>query len=69
MTAIALAIFIVAILYVMIWSIRNDGRRSIGEQTGFLRMRDPSSTARKPGEQRGHRRGAGSRTSSGLAKK
>lgn len=41
MTSIALFIFIAAIIYVMIWSIRNDGVRSIREQTGFVRMRVP----------------------------
>jgi hypothetical protein len=46
MTAIALVIFVVAILYVMIWSIKNEDARSIGDQTGFIKMRDPSNTPR-----------------------
>jgi len=44
MTAIALAVFIVFIIYVMIWSIRNDGVRSIREQTGYIKMRVPPET-------------------------
>ena len=47
MTAIALAVFIVFIAYVMVWSIKNDGLRSIGEQSGWIRMRDPHSGTRK----------------------
>jgi hypothetical protein len=42
MTSIALGAFVVAIIYVMIWSIKNDGVRSISEQTGFIKMRDLS---------------------------
>lgn len=42
MTSIALAACIVFIIYVMIWSLKNDGARSIDDQTGFLRMRDPA---------------------------
>ncbi|MGD1876718.1 MAG: hypothetical protein ACFB13_04365 [Kiloniellaceae bacterium] len=45
MTSIALGVFIVFIIYVMIWSIRNDGARSIREQTGFIRMRVPAKSA------------------------
>jgi hypothetical protein len=45
MTSIALAIFILFIVYVMVWSIKNDGAASIGEQTGFIRMLDPSRKA------------------------
>jgi hypothetical protein len=47
MTAIALAIFIVFILYVMLWSVRNDGAKSIGDQKGLIKMRDPLGRARK----------------------
>jgi len=47
MTSFALGAFIIFVIYVMIWSIRNDGAASIGEQTGFIRMRDPSRHARK----------------------
>lgn len=42
MISVALAIFIVFIIYIMIWSIQNDGLRSIGEQKGLIRMRDPA---------------------------
>ena len=48
MSSFALGAFIIFILYVIIWSIRNDGAASIGEQTGYIRMRDPSRDARKP---------------------
>ncbi len=47
MTSIALGIVIVFIVYVMIWSIRNDGVRRIGDQTGLIRMRDPDKAARR----------------------
>lgn len=45
MTSIALALFIVFIVYVMIWSIRNDGARSIREQNGYIKMRVPPEKA------------------------
>ena len=47
MTAIALALFTLFIAYVMIWSIQNDNVRSIGEQSGLIRMRDPHRAKRK----------------------
>ena len=47
MTAIALAVFTLFIAYVMLWSIKNDNARSIAEQTGWIRMRDPKGTGRK----------------------
>jgi hypothetical protein len=47
MTAIALAVFTLFIAYVMVWSIKNDNVRSIGEQTGWIRMRHPRGTDRK----------------------
>lgn len=53
MTSIALAIFTAAIVYVMVWSIKNEDARSIGDQTGFIRMRDPSGATKKPGERSG----------------
>jgi uncharacterized membrane protein len=46
MTAIALVIFVIAILYVMVWSIKNEDARSISDQTGFIKMRDSSKTPR-----------------------
>lgn len=49
MTSIALGVFIIFIIYVMVWSIRNDGARSIAEQTGFIRMRRPSKEKPKLG--------------------
>jgi hypothetical protein len=42
MTSIALGVFVLFIVYVMVWSIKNDQMRSISEQTGFIRMRDPA---------------------------
>ena len=56
MTSIALGVFIIFIIYIMIWSIKNDGARSIGEQTGLIRMRDPSTAPRKSGGRSDHRR-------------
>lgn len=47
MTAIALAVFTLFIAYVMIWSMKNDHARSIGEQTGLIKMRDPGQSKRK----------------------
>lgn len=48
MLSIALGLFIVFIVYVMIWSIKNDGAESIDEQTGFIRMRRPSNSPVQP---------------------
>jgi hypothetical protein len=56
MTSIALGVFIIFILYIMFWIIKNDGARSIGDQTGFIRMHDPSGAVHKPAGQSGHRR-------------
>ena len=47
MTAIALVIFVIGILYVMIWSMKNEDARSISDQTGFIRMRKPPATSGK----------------------
>lgn len=41
MTSIALGVFIVFIVYVMIWSMRNDNAKSIRDQTGYIRMKIP----------------------------
>src|SRR4051812_37512338 len=46
MTAIALVIFTGFVLYVMVWSIKNGNARSIKDQTGIIRMRDPSGTGK-----------------------
>ena len=56
MTSIALGVFIIFIIYIMIWSIKNDNAASIGDQTGFIRMRDLSGATRKPNGQAGRRR-------------
>jgi len=69
MTSIALGIFIVGIIYVMIWSLKNDGARSIGEQTGFIRMRVPSKTAQAIGKQPRGRGGNKSPTPTSIAKR
>lgn len=55
MVSIALGLFVIFIVYVMIWSIKNDDARSIGDQTGLIRMREPSN--KRPGRL-GHRRQA-----------
>lgn len=46
MTAIALVIFTCFILYVMIWSIKNENARSTRDQTGIIKMRDPDADQR-----------------------
>ena len=39
LASIGLGLFILGIIYVAIWSVRNDDASSIGDQTGFIRMR------------------------------
>jgi len=51
MTGIALLIFTGFILYVMVWSLKNDGARSIKDQTGLIKMRELGED-----QQRGRRR-------------
>jgi hypothetical protein len=51
MTSIALGVFIVFIVYVMIWSMRNDGAKSLRDQRGFIRMRVPKGAG--PADQEG----------------
>jgi hypothetical protein len=63
MTSIALGVFIVFILYIMIWSIKNDGVRSIREQTGLIRMRESSFGATKSHREPSDGRTTGSRVS------
>lgn len=41
LTSIGLGLFILCVIYVAIWSVKNDGAPSIGDQTGFIRMRTP----------------------------
>ncbi len=43
----ALALF--GIVYILFWSVRNDGVKDLGEQKGLLRMKAPQ--PRKDGEQ------------------
>ena len=59
MTSIALGIFIIGIIYVMVWSIKNDGARSISEQTGFIKMRQPAETPPAMVKDRGRTQHAG----------
>jgi hypothetical protein len=47
MTSIAFGAVIIFILYVMIWSIKNDGAKSIGDQSGLIRMRELAKAHRK----------------------
>lgn len=49
MISIALGVFIIFIIYVAIWSVSNDGARSIEEQKGIIRMRVPQKTTPKHG--------------------
>jgi hypothetical protein len=65
MTGIALAIFIVCIAYVMVWSIKNDHTRSIGDQTGLIKMRDPDRAKRKFAGRAGDRQSATTQRDSG----
>lgn len=51
LVSIALGIFILCIIYVAYWSIKNDAATSIEEQTGLIRMRVP----RPPRSPKGNR--------------
>ena len=42
MTSIALGLFILFMIYIVIWSVKNDQARSISDQTGLIRMREPA---------------------------
>jgi hypothetical protein len=53
MTAVALALFTLAIAYVMVWSIKNDDAKSIDAQSGLIKMR----TRRRPDRDTGFRKG------------
>lgn len=55
MVSIALGIFILAIGYVIFWSIKNDKAGSIEEQTGFINIRDPVLRNRKAAGKPGRR--------------
>lgn len=44
LVSIALGIFILCVIYVAYWSVKNDAAESIDDQMGFVRMRRP----RKP---------------------
>jgi len=64
LVSIALGLFILAILYVAFWSVKNDAAGTIEDQVGFIRMRLP----RRPKSQAG-KRGTGTANSPGDARK
>ena len=41
MTGIAFALALFGIVYIIFWSVRNDGVKHLGEQKGLLRMKAP----------------------------
>lgn len=41
LVSVALGIFIACIIYVVVWSVKNDAAKSIENQDGFIRMRVP----------------------------
>lgn len=41
--SIAFGIFILGVIYVAYWSVKNDAAKSIEDQVGFIRMRVPKS--------------------------
>lgn len=45
LVSIALGLFILAVIYVALWSVKNDSAKSIADQVGFIRMRRPKSQA------------------------
>lgn len=51
LVSIAFGIFILAIIYVIYWGVKNDAAQSIEDQVGFIRMRVPK-TPRKPATRR-----------------
>jgi hypothetical protein len=52
LVSIALGLFILCVVYVAYWSVKNDAAKSIDDQGGFLRMRRPKSP-RVPPAKRG----------------
>ncbi len=54
MVSIAMGVFILVILYVIFWTMRNDKVNSIDEQRGLINMRDPAQPKKDP-DKRGRR--------------
>ena len=50
LVSIALGLFILGIVYVAIWSVKNDAAKTIGDQVGFIRMRLPRSPKFRAGK-------------------
>ena len=48
LVSIALGVFILCVIYVAYWSVKNDSAKSIEEQVGFIKMRAPKSSSRRP---------------------
>lgn len=48
LASIALGIFILCVIYVAYWSVKNDAAKSIDEQAGFIRMRLPKTPRVEP---------------------
>lgn len=48
LVSISLGIFILCVIYVAYWSVKNDALGSIEEQVGFIRMRVPKKPASRP---------------------
>lgn len=45
LVSIALGVFILCVIYVAYWSVKNDSAKSIEEQVGFIKMRTPKARA------------------------
>ena len=49
MAGIAFGLALLSIVYIIFWSVRNDGVKALGEQKGLLRMKAPQ--PQKDGDQ------------------
>ena len=49
MASIAFGLALLSIVYIIFWSVRNDGVKHLGEQKGLLRMKAPQ--PQKDGDQ------------------
>ncbi len=49
MAGIAFGLALLSIVYIIFWSVRNDGVKDLGEQKGLLRMKAPQ--PQKDGDQ------------------
>ena len=52
MVSIAMGVFVLVILYVLFWSVRNDKVDSVEEQRGLINMRDPAQPKKDPNKPR-----------------